>query len=282
MESFWFNLLAGIVVATVLTANVPVSAQQAPTASPLIVGHPFTAFKYARQVRVLPDGKLQFRRNDRYPIRIARDAMGRLMMQEQSTDNLPPECDQLNISLPPDCPSWGVFVVDPVANTWTHWTVGEIAGHAAVEFPLTPQRLQEAVDSTTALPTFGPNFSEEDGKMSTADLGEREIEGIPAHGVRWTLRYDANQDGHTVQRMRIHEVWSSAEMQLILRVIDGDPNGEETVWGLERVSRAPQAALFQPPGGYELQHQCMEPRMSAQCDVLTKGDVDVLHQWFAE
>ena len=289
MKSCWFGLLTSLVVLNVLASDIRISAEEALQASPgndaslLIVGHPFTAFKYARQVRVLPDGKLEFLRNDRYPIRIARDAEGRLMMQEPPTDNLPRECDQLNLPSPAVCPSGGAFVVDPIARTWNHWVSGETADASAVEFPLTAERLQQAVNSTTTLPSLGPNFTDEDGKVSKADLGEREIEGIPAHGVRWTLRFDANQDGNIVHRTRIHEVWSSAEMRLILRVIDGDPNGEETVWGLEKLSRSPPATLFQPPAGYELQHHCMDGRMPAlQCDALTTSDFDALHQWFAE
>jgi len=71
-------------------------------------------------------------------------------------------------------------------------------------------------------------------------------------------------------------------MQLIVRVIDGDPNGEETVWGLEKISAAADASLFQPPNGYQVQDHCMDRRMSPQCDGLTQSDFEVLHQWFAE
>lgn len=66
------------------------------TASTTIValaGHPFSAVKYARTIRVLPGGKQQFIRNERYPIRIARDSAGRLMMQKIYSDDLNPECD---------------------------------------------------------------------------------------------------------------------------------------------------------------------------------------------
>ena len=75
----------------------------------LVVGHPFSAIKYARRVRVLPDGKQQFLSNERYPIRIARDADGRLTMQIIDTAGLYPECDRLDILVPPICPS-GAFL----------------------------------------------------------------------------------------------------------------------------------------------------------------------------
>lgn len=234
-------------------------------------------------MRVLPDGKWQFLRNERYPIRIARDADGRLMMQTIRTDNLGPECYRLDLLVPHVCPSWSVFVIDPVAHTVTHWGDGEIAYHAGVDFPLTPERLQEAADDTAALPALGPDFTDEDGKVSTVDLGYREIEGIAAHGVRWTLLYDAaNQDGQTVHRIRIHEVWSSTDMQLIVRVIDGDPNGEETVWGLEKVALTPDAALFRPPDGYEIDHHWMAVQQAGGTDRFIRDDFDFLQQWFAK
>ena len=151
------------------------------------------------------------------------------MMQVIDSGNLEPECDRFDLPAPPLCPGWGVFVIDPVAHMIAHWTAGELSSRAAIDFPLTPARLEEAAELTSTLPALGPDFTDEDGKISTADLGEKDIEGLPAHGMRWTLRYDANQNGRVVQRTRIHEVWTSAEMQLIVRVTDGDPSGEETV-----------------------------------------------------
>ena len=130
----------------------------------------------------------------------------------------------------------------------THWNEGERHGPDAVDFPLTEARLEEAVELTTTLPGFGPDFTDEDGKMTTVDLGDGEIEGVVAHGVRWTLRYDANEDGQTVPRTRIHEVWTSAAMQLIIRVIDGDPKGEESIWGLEKISLSPDPGVVQAAG----------------------------------
>ena len=248
-------------MAIALARNPCLAAQDAQAAaassesSSLIVGRPFSAIKYARNVKVLPDGKQQFLRSERYPTRIARDADGRLMMQWIDSDNLLPECDHLDLPVPPVCPVWSVFVIDPVAHMMTHWNEGERHGPGAVDFPLTEARLKQAADLTTMPPALGPDFTDEVGKVSTEDLGDREIEGVAAHGVRWTLRYDANQDGQTVQRMRIHEVWTSAEMQLIIRVIDGDPKGEESIWGLEKISLSPDPALFQPPAGYKMEHR---------------------------
>ncbi len=281
-----FIELAGLVAVLSLPGFSHAAAQDATAATvgggqaQLITGQPFTAIKYARRVKVLPDGKLQFIRNERYPTRIARDADGRLMMQVIPTVDLFPECDHLDLLVPPVCPDWNVFVIDPVAHTVTHWVEGERAGKGAADFPLTESRLQEAAAATSMLPALEPDFTKEDGAVSTADLGDRAIEGVLVHGARWTLRYDTNQDGQTVHRKRIHEVWTSQEMQLIVRVVDGDPNGEETVWGLEKISLAPDASLFhspdayRPPDGYGTHHN--------KSDSLCWKDFEDLKSWFAQ
>jgi len=73
-------------------------------AATLVVGHPFSATKYAWRIKLLPGGKVQFIRNERYPTKIARDADGRLMVQMIPTQDLLPECDHLDSLVPPVCP----------------------------------------------------------------------------------------------------------------------------------------------------------------------------------
>jgi hypothetical protein len=240
----------------------------------IVVGHPFSAIKYARQVRVLADGKQQFVRNERYPTLIARDQDGRVMMQQISTDDLPPECDRLELRVPPICPAWGVFVIDPIAHTVSHWPAGELAAHVAVDFPFTEARLEETAQATAEVPQLPPAFSDEDGKVSKIDLGERSIEGVDAFGVRSMLQYATTESGRTVRHTRIHEVWTAPAMKLIVRVIDGDPNGVETVWGLEKISLSPDPSLFQPPADYEWQHR--------HDDKGTVADFEFLESWFAK
>lgn len=281
MRMIAFGLLGNVIATLALMNIASLAAQDSPEAandgtSSLIVGNPFSAIKFAHLVKVLPNGKRQFLRNEHLPVEIARDAEGRLMIKRVNRGDhpLPAECDHLEMPTPPPCPAWGVTVIDPVAHTVTHWPEGEMAFHGAVDYPLTPPRLDEAADSTSTMPDIDPDFSEEDGKIIKLDLGDRDIEGMSAHGVRWAQRYEANQDGRSVQRTRIHEVWTSAAMQLIIRVIDGDPNGEETVWGLMKISLLPDATLFRPPDGYEMEHRRTDnPAWS-------EGDFENLKTWF--
>lgn len=232
-----------------------------------IPDRPFSATKYAMRVRVLPDGKLRFLGNERYPTKIARDAQGRIMMQTVDPEELSPECDELRLLSPPPCPSWTVFVIDPVAHTVAHWTEGERAAHIVVDMPISDSNLEQAIRSTSNLPAPLAGFSTDEGDVKTVDFGSRVIDGVVAHGVRTILE---NRASHRLTR--IHEVWIAAEMNLIVRVVDGDPNGTETVWGLKKVSLHPDPALFSAPEGYERQHQVS--------DVWAMHDFEHLQTWF--
>jgi hypothetical protein len=59
---------------------------------------------------------------------------------------------------------------------------------------------------------------------------------------------------------------------LIVRVTDGDPNGVETVWGLNKISTSPDPALFKAPDGYKVQHQ--------GSTVWAAHDFEYLETWF--
>jgi hypothetical protein len=286
MGSACLNLIIGLIAVIVssnllipcVSAQDSLDAQQANGSSnggaTFLTGHPFSAIKYARRVRVFPDGKQQFLVNERYPIQIARDTDGRLMVQEIGPDDLGPECDRLGMLTPPVCPVWGITLVDPIAQSATHWLEGEIAAHAAVQTPVSQGWLDQAARFTSELPDLAPDFSTEDGKVTITDLGDKEVDGIIAHGTRTTLRYEKVESGTTTYRYRIHEVWTSAEMKLIVRVVDGDPNGEETVWGLEKIKLQPDPSLFQPPQNYEVQHHNAEPAF--------EHDLQYFESWFAK
>jgi hypothetical protein len=248
-------------------ANAPSGPEDSSTpVVGVVAGHPFSAIKYARRVRVMPDGAVRFIRNERYPTRIARDAQGRVMMEFIESDALSPECDQLQMEKPPPCPSWPVFVVDPVARVLAHWVEGEMGSHVAVDMPLTGADI-DRMRSTSEMPDVTAQFDPAEGEPKTLDLGIKTLDGILAHGVRTTLE---SRGTHRV--LRIHEVWTAQEMKLIVRVIDGDPNGVEIVRGLSRISMHTDPALFRPPEGYGMQH-----RDTGDWDT---HDLDYLGTWF--
>jgi hypothetical protein len=61
-------------------------------------------------------------------------------------------------------------------------------------------------------------------------------------------------------------------MNLIVRVIDGDPHGLQRIWGLEKISLQPDPSLFLPPDGYEMQH--------SKAEWGPVSDFEELESWF--
>jgi hypothetical protein len=242
--------------------------------SGFIVGHPFSATKYARRVKVSPDGKEQFIANDRYPLRIARDENGRIMMQHVPEDLLS-ECGRLEQLEPPPCPVEGYFVIDPEAQTDTHWLEGERATSSAVTMPLRQDQLEEAARDTSEVPDIPPDVDSDASTVTAKDLGDKTIDGVTAHGVRTTVVYPAGHAANKVPITWIHEVWIAPEMKLVVRVVEGDPQGEETIWGLEKISLHPGSELFQPPEAYETQHRKTSVPWS-------ENDFKTLQSWFVK
>ncbi len=113
-----------------------------------------------------------------------------------------------------------------------------------------------------------PDDTSEPG-VSMQNLGERSFEGIRANGVR-TTRMHAGIDGKPIST--IHEVWTSMEMRLVLRVIDGNPLGEEIISGLNHISLAPDISLFKPPEGRILRHWNDNSEYAS-------GDITNLSEW---
>jgi hypothetical protein len=225
---------------------------------------------------MLPGGKQQFLRNEQYPGKLARDSEGRVRVK--FVDETQGQCDQPAMIVPPPCAAWSAVVFDPILAKVTHWGEGEIAAHVAVViFPAVAQ-IVEAEVATSNLPEDCGVQAENGAEVTTQNLGNKVIDGISATGARVTSVIPAGHFGNKDPITRIHEVWTSTETKLVVKTIDGDPNGEETISGLDHVSFAPDAALFQPPEGYEIQVR-NEPEFLGR---FFDGDLHELAKWFVK
>ncbi|RRA49353.1 hypothetical protein D1Y84_14760 [Acidipila sp. EB88] len=131
-----------------------------------------------------------------------------------------------------------------IATMW-HWGEGEFAEKTQiVQMDLTSDQMAEVERLTSVISIPLSTDSPEPG-VSFQNLGEHDFEGIPAKGTRIITIHAV--PGSSSSTQTIHEVWFSSEMRLVLRVVDGDPAGKETVSGLAHISLTPDASLFEPP-----------------------------------
>ena len=213
-----------------------------------VTGQPFSAIKYTRTVKIMPDGKRVIK-TERYSILLARDAEGRVRVEGASP---PVECEQPGLLVPLKCAYANIFVFDPMARTMTHWGEGEIAAHEAAIIQVSASQFEEAERLTLTVEKNAYETDGEEREVIRENLGQKEIEGVSATGVRWSTAIPTGVPGQKATITHIHEVWTATEMQMVIKVIDGDPRDEETISGLEHITRAPDPSLFHPPEGYAI------------------------------
>jgi hypothetical protein len=81
------------------------------------------------------------------------------------------------------------------------------------------------------------------------DLGIREIEGVPAHGIRQTQTVTDENDGKQV--VITDEYWYSQDLRINLMIKHNDPRKGMTTMTVAQVTRTePDPAFFEVPEGY--------------------------------
>ena len=81
------------------------------------------------------------------------------------------------------------------------------------------------------------------------DLGIREIDGVPAHGIRQTQTVTDDNDGKEV--VITDEYWYSQDLRINLMIKHSDPRQGMTTMKVAQVTRTePDPALFEVPEGY--------------------------------
>lgn len=93
-------------------------------------------------------------------------------------------------------------------------------------------------------------------KTVVEDLGTTTIQGIEAHGTRYTWTTPAGAEGNDAPLVHSQEFWTATGLgfeRLTLRHIDNDPESGKSESELVKISLGePDPALFQPPEGYEI------------------------------
>ena len=211
-----------------------------------VTGHPFSATKYTRTVRIKPDGSRTVIA-ERHSIRMARDSEGRIRIEGAGTAL---QCERPGMLVLLRCPAVLVLVFDPSARILSDWLIGAEAAPEAGIHKLTPEQFAECELLTLSTAAVLSAMDPEEANIVTEDLGQKVIEGIATNGVRTTTMLLAEDSNEKPTVRHIHEVWTSGEMKLVIKVIDGDPHGEETISGLKQISMTPTPSLFSPPNGY--------------------------------
>lgn len=236
----------------------------------VIRDQPFSALRYVRTFAVEADGTRRFLRNERYPIRIARNAAGCLRVDY--VENLDDACAQLNVLVPAPCSDRLVAVFDLAQAVVTHWSEGERGYPGQAVIALTPSQVEDAKRDTSEVPMPPTGIPPDESDLRVEVLGEKVIEGLRVIGIRETRTVRVDTSRPPLQT--IHEVWVSPKLKLVAQVIDGDSSKQLTIAGLDDIRRQVDESLFQPLPGYPAR---FDPKDTEE---FGKEDLRVLSFWF--
>ena len=213
------------------------TATEGNTASPTQL--PYTAEFHTTRVQTLPDGGTITQESTQG---MASDPAGRTYNASTST---PMSEDQT--------PNTMVNVFDPGARTHSFWTV---PGQRAT---VTNEPAADAPRATCAAPSTMPvphSEAVERARPKMEDLGKQTFQGIEAHGHRTTFTTAAGAIGNTETLVNTDEVWFSSTPGLaginVHQVNENPQTGRMTRELVRFTQGEPDAALFQPPDGYEV------------------------------
>ncbi len=217
-------------------------------------------------VRTLADGTTITRQTTETD---AQDSQGRRM---HAVTELTPQSNQ--------APGTFVYANDPVDGTQLTWDTRTKKAHVNKLPPLDQRHGCWANDSGTfraSYPNGGNNMTSEGPvalpainpsvelpgpsvlskttapKPEVVDLGTSNIEGLEAHGRRFTTTIQAGEIGNDEPIVTTREVWSSSEMSWPVREVTDDPrSGKRTRELVDFSQSEPDPTTFQPPEGYEV------------------------------
>ena len=220
-------------VLLVITAAVSASAQDI-FVTP-ITNAPFTGVINVQRSVVHGDGSVQ----DFKTIReIGRDTRGRIFNQYRTllpvSDTSTPQVLQ-------------VLLYDPQTRTSTTlFTQQRMFRSGTVNRPpeTQPPALLDASTGGNSIPRN--DFTKEE------DLGTRQMEGVPVHGVRETQTIPAEKSGTGKEIVTSDEYWYSADLRINMLIKHSDPRTGAVTMTVTQVKRSePDPGLLEIPDGYK-------------------------------
>jgi len=121
-----------------------------------------------------------------------------------------------------------------------------------------PTERSGTVGSSESAPRTGSsdNVAETAGKRANnilEDLGQKNINGITAHGTRITTVVPVGAIGNDREFRSTTERWFSDDLNLLVKSVSSDPRFGTTTYELTNISRLPpDPSLFRPPPDYNI------------------------------
>lgn len=205
-----------------------------------VVGEPYSAEQVHGRVQTLADGSTVSHHGHHF---VARDAEGRVHVEVRMAEGQNGKPDTVM-----------VFVMDPVAHTLTTW-LSDAPNQAANNTKVASVFKIPAAENRPSAPPARPGAPSESSRpqpiITTEDLGTQQIEGLEVTAKRTTTIVPVGRSGNSAPITKTYEMWTSADLHLVVKQEWNDPRSGKRTVELEKISRtAPDQALFRVPPGY--------------------------------
>ncbi len=193
---------------------------------------PFSGTVEILSKEILPDGSVYTRRTVNH---IARNSAGVIYNERRRL--VPPAFQGEPFLL-------SAHIYDPQTRLNTFFDPRTRVARQSIHSPPLPP-----ANSTPAASVAPPNAR----KVSTEDLGNESIAGLPLHGTRKVLTVPAALSGTGREVTITDDYWYSEDLKVYLVVKHNDPRTGEQFVGIIKVERCePDPATFQIPSGYKI------------------------------
>ncbi len=194
----------------------------------LVTSAPYTATVTNSIVQQLPGGNSIQRTTTG---QVARDSEGRTYEQQTITGG----------PLAQNGPKTITFITDPVAG---YSYILDSGRKTAFRRPLRTHEFDRG---------GGPNpeWHRRDSSATEVDLPADSSSGVLAQGKSKTRTIAAGAIGNTQPIVSTSQVWTSADLGIVVKAVRNDPRFGESTYSLSNiVTKEPDASLFQIPSGY--------------------------------
>ncbi len=200
-----------------------------------VLGRPYSAMQVSSTKQQLVNGTNVIHKGHHF---VARDTFGRVRVEMR----LPKAADDQPETM-------AVYVIDPGAHSFTTWITGPDANKSA-----TVAKIPEKSRMSKPVPTQASEDNSPQPIVTKEYLGTDILHGLPVSVIKTTTIVPAGRSGNDAPITKIHEVWTSSDMKLVMKEQWVDPRSGERTVSLEKFSRAsPDPALFNPPGDYTVE-----------------------------
>jgi len=213
----------------------------------VITGAPYTATVSTEMTQALADGN---RINNKTTASLARDSQGRTRREETMGMVGPWQVNGPKLVFINDPTSQTNYVLDPDKQTAT------VLKHAGISLAGAGAATAAGAAAGFRVEYLGKGpGGDQQEEPKTESLGTQTMEGVSVEGKRVTRTISAGQIGNTQPIEITSEVWTSPDLQVIVRSEHNDPRFGETIYQLAGIQRVqPDHSLFEIPAGYAVKN----------------------------